>query len=334
MKECCSECFADSELKYRVSRNAIRYGHCSRCGSTGAIAKCDSLESDFSLLLDAYEESADGELLADCLQRDWHLFSGIVADKVGLLDQILPASRGQKFQPRLANAGEPLESWTILRDQLRRINRFFPSPAPDIKLMQELTGLLVAEYGLSSDALYRARVRRHEKRFSLKDMGSPPATVVGPGRANPVGIPYLYLASNLETAVAEVRPSVADVVCVVKFRPISTLKLVDLVDPSSSISPFKVDADSLHRVRGSMGFLNALGAELRTPTPPHRATSDYLATQYLCEMIKSLGYDGVRYKSALGNGLNLAIFSPELFRPEGRVVEREVSSIAVATRKI
>ena len=334
MSECCTSCFSDSELKYRVSIKAIRHGTCPCCGASSPIALCKSLEADFELLADAYIESLDGDLLVECLQRDWRIFSDQVTSSELLLDRILPGSLGRRVVPRASGIGEPLQSWVTLRDQLTRTNRFFPSPAPDKKLMQELTGLLVLSYGPADDVLFRARVRRHEKKFSLKDMGSPPAPVVGPGRANPAGIPYLYLASDVETAVSEVRPSVADVVCLAKFRAVDQIKLVDLVDPGSSISPFQVDADSLHRVRGSMGFLNALGAELSTPTPPHRVTSDYLATQYLCELIKMLGYHGVKYRSSLGSGFNIAVFDPHLFRAEGRVFEREVSAIAVSTRKV
>jgi len=37
---------------------------------------------------------------------------------------------------------------------------------------------------------------------------------------------------------------------------------------------------------------------------------DYLPTQYLCEFIKSLGFDGVEYRSAMAEGgYNLAVFN-------------------------
>ncbi|MCB2382288.1 RES family NAD+ phosphorylase [Shewanella sp. SR1] len=36
--------------------------------------------------------------------------------------------------------------------------------------------------------------------------------------------------------------------------------------------------------------------------------SDYTPTQIIAELIKSLGYDGIAFKSSLGNGHNLALF--------------------------
>ncbi len=39
---------------------------------------------------------------------------------------------------------------------------------------------------------------------------------------------------------------------------------------------------------------------------------DYLPTQFLCEFIKSLGFDAVEYKSAMNpDGCNLAVFNDE-----------------------
>jgi CspA family cold shock protein len=57
-----------------------------------------------------------------------------------------------------------------------------------------------------------------------------------------------------------------------------------------------------------MDFLCRLGEELTKPVFPHKAHLEYLPSQYLCEFIKSLGYDGVLYKSSLGDGDNYAIF--------------------------
>ncbi|MDX6306768.1 MAG: hypothetical protein QOI77_3737 [Blastocatellia bacterium] len=42
--------------------------------------------------------------------------------------------------------------------------------------------------------------------YSKQEMGPPPARLAQGGRLNPGGIPYLYLASDIKTAIAEVRP--------------------------------------------------------------------------------------------------------------------------------
>ena len=335
MSFCCVMCFADSELKWKVSRGATRVGVCARCGSSGsAIAPCSLLENDFVLVLDAYEECDDGRHLADCLQEDWRLFRLGEEAARELVNLIVPGTSGLRYKPKSADVGAPLDSWAALRDQLTTTNRFFPEPAPDKRLMQDLTGLLVVDQTAIPESWYRARVKRREAKFTLKEMGVPPRELATGGRANPVGIPYLYLASDIQTAVAEVRPGVADIVCVAKFEMVDELKLVDLSSPRNSISPFNLDADSLHRIRACMDFVSVLGEELSEAAPPHRAPTDYLATQYLCEMIKTLGYDGVLYRSAIGPGKNVAIFYADKFVAVGRVAEHEVKEISLRLERL
>ena len=55
--------------------------------------------------------------------------------------------------------------------------------------------------------------------------------------------------------------------------------------------------------------MDLLETELSKPLRRLDNELDYLPTQYLCEYIKHLGYDGVEYGSSLHeNGINLVIF--------------------------
>ena len=62
-------------------------------------------------------------------------------------------------------------------------------------------------------SIFRARIneknsdgKQHNTTISLKNMGAPPNSIARHGRANPRGIPYLYLANDQLTAISEVRP--------------------------------------------------------------------------------------------------------------------------------
>lgn len=57
-------------------------------------------------------------------------------------------------------------------------------------------------------------------------------------------------------------------------------------------------------------FLERLGSELTRPVLPRSAAIDYLPSQYLCEFIKKIGYDGVIYRSSVSDGINCRTFSP------------------------
>lgn len=139
-------------------------------------------------------------------------------------------------------------------------------------------------------------------------MGMRPAEKARNGRANPVGIPYLYLASDLETAISEIRPSLKDKVTVGRFKLLEPFSIIDL----RNVSPFRfVEDEDFEKLFSMIGYLNKLGTDLSKPVNPKAAELEYLPTQYLCEFIKSVGYDGVAYNSSLAKGYNLAIFREE-----------------------
>ncbi len=142
-------------------------------------------------------------------------------------------------------------------------------------------------------------------------MGAPPKRLAMHGRANPPGIPYLYLGSLPETAAAELRPHTGEVACVADFTIADPLKAVDLRNPRKLVSPFLLaDAGAIGQLRADIPFLERLGEELTRPVVPQGAAIDYLPSQYLCEFIKKSDYDGVIYRSSVSDGMNLALFNP------------------------
>jgi hypothetical protein len=160
---------------------------------------------------------------------------------------------------------------------------------------------------------YRARLQIGDTLFNLDEMGAPPRRVAGHGRANPAGIPYLYLGSTPETALAEIRPHTGEKACVAKFIIPPGLILLDLRNPRGLVSPFELDdEDQIGLLRSDIDFLERLGEELTRPIMPQGALIDYVPSQYLCEFIKKCGYAGVIYRSSVSNGINLALFDPKM----------------------
>lgn len=144
-------------------------------------------------------------------------------------------------------------------------------------------------------------------------MGAPPRRIAGHGRANPAGIPYLYLGSTPETALSETRPHTGEKACVADFSIPGGLTLLDLRSPRALVSPFVLsDEDEIGLLRSDIDFLERLGDELTRPILPQGALIDYVPSQYLCEFIKKCGYAGVIYRSSVSDGINLALFNPAL----------------------
>jgi hypothetical protein len=158
---------------------------------------------------------------------------------------------------------------------------------------------------------YRARIRTGDGTYTISEMGAPPKRLATHGRANPPGIPYLYLGSLPETAVAEVRPHTGEVACVAGFTIPDPPRVVDLRNPRKLVCPFElVGTDAIGQLRADIPFLERLGEELTRPVLPQGAAIDYIPSQYLCEFIKKSGFAGVMYRSSVSDGMNLALFDP------------------------
>jgi hypothetical protein len=124
------------------------------------------------------------------------------------------------------------------------------------------------------------------------------------GRANPKGIPYLYLATNSETALAEVRPWVGSYVTVSQFKIVREMKIVNCTTNKGKGFYLKEPSPKKREV-AVWSYINKAFAEPITPTDD---VADYVSTQVLAELFKSKGLDGIGYRSSLGDGYNIALF--------------------------
>ena len=135
------------------------------------------------------------------------------------------------------------------------------------------------------------------------------------GRPNSKGIPVLYLASTVQTAISEVRPWIGSEVSVAKFKISRELKAIDL-----SVGHGKSVLDTLT-------FAQLLGNETTGPEEKEKAVwsevdnafshptsvsddfADYVPTQILAELFCNNGYDALIYRSQFGEeGFNIALF--------------------------
>ena len=228
---------------------------------------------------------------------------------------------------------EAVIRWEAFRKELKYENRFFPKNIPDNKQLEDLFYFVSSSGDLKGKTVYRARIREGRDSYDIGEMGKPPEDVTGYGRANPFGIPYLYVASDLRTALSEVRPHVGERVCAATFKIIEDLKLADLRDPRKTISPFRYDEDQIKVLCQDIGYLCRLGEELSIPVVPKDANLEYLPSQYLCEFIKNCGFDGVMYKSAVADGINYAIFDDTKLKGI-HVATYQINKIDVGYKKI
>lgn len=168
----------------------------------------------------------------------------------------------------------------------------------------------------AGEEFYRCRLNNDEKNFEEKDLKAPPEGVASAGRLNSEGISRLYLCSEEETAISEIRASRHDIVTIGKFRVSEKLRILDLsnFDQINILSSFGYREFLKYYL--NMEALKHISDELARPVRSSDKAKDYLATQYISDFVKSItgeeksSYQGIKYRStASETGYNLMLFA-------------------------
>ncbi len=127
------------------------------------------------------------------------------------------------------------------------------------------------------------------------------------GRANPEGIPYLYLSDDMDTALSEVRPWLDEKLSLAVFTIKRDLRLIDFSRvASSSTYYFKEPEDSRIRENEVWASINRAFSK---PVTIEDQAKEYVPTQIISEFFKVSGIDAIKYKSMLSDGNNYVLFN-------------------------
>ena len=168
----------------------------------------------------------------------------------------------------------------------------------------------------TDDIYFRARIhkdRRRKKRLSLSEMRAPAPKDATEGRANRIGEPVLYLATDYKTALCEVRSWRGMAVAVARMRRKRDIHVLDLVDLHYPQSPF--ETEYLSYDLQVIGLLKSFGSALSHPLLPGEGKRLYRSSQKLCDYVRQPGVEAILYPSAMGAGNNLVVFNPDDFDP-------------------
>lgn len=157
------------------------------------------------------------------------------------------------------------------------------------------------------------------------------------GRANPKGIAYLYCATDAETAMAEVRPWVGSYVSVAQFEPLRDLSVVDCCADQLDTGLHPLLEEEPEPEEREKAVWSDINIAFSKPVSLTDQVVDYVPTQVIAELFKAEGADGILYRSALGKGLNVALFDLDaanqvngfLFRVKGLKFEFEEDGIPI-----
>lgn len=306
-------------------------GNCDYCESkVEKIVDVSELTTEFNKLMKYYkvtepyvdyipeihdDPSEFGDRLINIINEDWNIFSekleGSGIDEKLLFD-ILEINNGDRINSwdlysRISDElsfVHPLEDWEDVwekfKNELKHENRFFPISQNEA-FTKSFDDILDRRCVYLKNAyLCRARIGEHH----IDKMLAPPVELAKAGRANPQGISYLYVAMDQTTAIAEVRPWKGAKITIAEIKLKKKLDVVGLF--SESLSPFSYDSplEALEMDK----LLTYFSKELSTPVDPNKSEIEYLPTQFITELIKSKGYDGILFDSAVGPGTNIVIF--------------------------
>ena len=338
----CAKCFAASTWVSNASPphpspGTCNFGHGYDSNTWATTVWIDSFVKLFELY-EIEDQPGRGLELHIQVQQDWRIFNfeepeklrAFLASAVEGEHPLMVAGTRVRLKTTDDVATDHLLSWAQFSDEIRTRNRYFPQTVPDQEVLERV--LLASVERIQKDIpLYRARVINSDSDPTPEEMGAPPPPNASAGRANPVGIPYLYLSFALETCIYETRVANHTRVAIGTFYPVRDLDVLNLADikPPEFFDVAEVDAvaEQIRRISFHR-YLSALGHELRKPVRASDEPTDYIPTQYLCELAKSLRLDGVLYSSSLhGEGRNLVLFDVDAAKCEPPTVVAEITAL-------
>ena len=319
MASVCVNCFGDKELKGYIN-------------SQPTISKCDfcsfidvptidisELFDFFNELLSNFQSKDGGQTLRSIIQSHWNLFSSLDSNYkilnyvISQIDtHLLSADDLVDFSDEIL---ENISYWDKLKHQLMWEKRYLT----DISYLTEdlgWDGFFSNQVPIARDAeLFRARLhhKSNEAAYSPSEMFCPPQDISTAGRANPSGIPYLYLSDNEETILYEIRASYLDEISIGTFSLKAELEelvyVSDFTESPTIFHPSKVNS----RIKSSL-LKEKISLDLSKPMRRYDLELDYIPTQFICEFIKVYtGVQGIKFRSSLHTvGNNIVLFDQQL----------------------
>lgn len=140
----------------------------------------------------------------------------------------------------------------------------------------------------------------------------PVAGTATEGRANPKGKPFLYVATNPDTAMSEVRPHLSSPISLAKLQICRALRIVDCtMRQRLAIDESKNDKEASRREHYERMLWSDIDHAFSLPINQSDSAADYTPTQVISECIGADGYDGIKYRSGYrAYGHNIVLFNP------------------------
>ncbi len=231
---------------------------------------------------------------------------------------------------------ENIHYWFKLKEQLKWDKRYFTN----IEYLTEdlgWDGFFESKVLINKeDVFFRARLHHNpnETIYRHEEMYCPPKEISSAGRANPMGIPYLYLSDNEETILYEIRASYLDEVSVAEFI-IKPDMDKDIIISDFTEIPTLYHPNGVNKKIKSTLLKQLISVDLSKPMRRYDSELDYIPTQFICEFIKIFtNVQGIKFRSSLHNtGNNIVIFNQEMMKCKD-IKKVQVSNVAIKSKNL
>lgn len=361
----CNNCFADREIQDIIVGIGHK-GNCPICKKHDVFVYDTSLNTDLTELFEGLIEiytplsllpsnfpRENSQLLKEELKQNWNIFNNQISS--ANIYQIIKSICTELYGTNPKLFDEPIAIKELFNDEYIKNNSIikdnkwedfvncikyesrFHIDCISPNIFDDFFYLSKINYK-AGQIFYRARIS-NEKGFMASDMTAPPKEIIKNGRANPEGIRCLYLASDIDTTIHEIRANIFDHITVGKFILQKDITLVNFKQ-ISNISPFVVN--DLTKYAINKPVLTKINNEIAKSVSRNDSALTYLPTQYICDYIKSIWdnekqsnmYDGIEYSSTTcPSGYNIAIFNPDIFKCESIEIYK-INSIDYKKEKI
>lgn len=325
----CKDCFADEEICKEVENNSIDVGRCDVCGNIGK--RCDlSVFSDFlvSVIHLFKSDASSQDTIFTILKEDWNIFSNIQYARTILNEVVRINGLDVNLDDKFSYTDDIITRasvWEQLKTDVKENYRFFV----DHDKFDDYADLLSSTTLKEGTVLYRARITPEgQNKLKPRNMGCPEKGKATAGRANPLGIPYLYLCKEEETTYYEVRSVYLDRLSIGRFRIQRDLNIVDFNSKFSLYISYD-GSTPLSDTVVKKKILEAIRYDLSKPLRRYDTELEYIPTQLICEYCKRNNADGICFNSSLhSGGVNYVLFNPSDAKCTS-VVSREIKSILI-----
>ena len=326
----CANCFNDIEIKESVGNMPHENGICDCCGAEGEVVDISEVEDFFCELLGLFEKDNNGCPVSSLIDQDWNIFSSLTSsDKIlgDILNRNNFAYSINDSVSYIQDVKECFNVWDELKKEVQTEKRYFSNIGAF-----DWAAYIKSNVKIDKGTVYyRSRVTPAEQdSLPPEDLGCPPAEKATAGRANPIGIPYLYLCDNIDTTFYEIRAVYLDRISVGRFVIQRDLNLVNFNNSTNLFYAFSSENnDSLIDVIKHKILFKKISADLSKPLRRYDTEIEYVPTQLICEYCKHNRADGIMFKSSLHHsGTNIVLFNKDDAKCT-EVLVKEIRSITI-----